>query len=133
MEMKADPSHVLMSEALKGQVPELDGEQIEEIAAKHVTVLLERIVGGKSDPMVGILRGMLLGDNPEIEFRCSIEDAMLVLGTQDLHVGKIQLHHGDGALVEVSGPFDVKARRIDEIVAQDQLCTLGLHLMKRPA
>lgn len=133
MQMKADTSHILMSEMLRDQVPELDGEQLEEITAKHVTIIAERLVAGKSDPLIGVLRGIVTGDKPELEFRCEVSEALKVLQTKDLSFGRIELHHGEDTVVRLDGPFDVKAVRIDEILAHDQLCTLGLHLAKRTA
>lgn len=131
MEMKADTNHVLMSDVLKGQVPELEGEHpVDQLHGKHVIVITERVIGDKVDGMVGILRGLMLGENPEIEFRCDIKEALTILKSNSLSFNRFELHHGED-VVPVVGPFIVKAARIDEIVVQDQLCTLGLHLQRQ--
>lgn len=131
MEMKADTNHVLMSDVLKGQVPELEGEHpVDQLHGKHVIVITERVIGDKVDGMVGILRGLMLGENPEIEFRCDIKEALAILKANSLSFNRFELHHGED-VVPVVGPFIVKAARIDEIVVQDQLCTLGLHLQRQ--
>lgn len=129
--MKADSSHILMSEVLKGQIPDLDGEQIDELRNKHITIVAGKTVGAKIEPMVGILRGIHLGQNPEIEFRCEIKEALDVIEASQLSFSGFELHHGEDRIVQIPGPFVVKAARIDEIVIQDQLCTLGLHLSKQ--
>ena len=133
MEMKADPSHVLMSEVLRGQVPELEGDQQLDplAAAKHVVVIAEKVVGNKVEGMVGILRGILLGAAPEIEFRADLKECLEILKTSSLTFSKIELHYGEEIVVPIVGPFIVKAARIDEISPADGLCTLGLHLTKQ--
>lgn len=131
MEMKANTEHVLMSDVLKGQVPELENEHpVDQLHGKHVIVISERVIGDKVDGMVGILRGLFLGENPEIEFRCDIKEALAVLKANLLSFTRFELHHGED-VVPVIGPFVVKAARIDEIVVQDQLCTLGLRLQRQ--
>lgn len=130
MEMTADTSHVLMSDALRGQVPGLDGD-VPAPSAQHVIIIAERMIGDKSTPMVGVLRGVLLGVDPEIEFRCELKEALDVIEAQNLSFGRFELHHAE-RIVHVPGPFIVKAARIDEISPSDQLCTLGLHLVKPP-
>lgn len=131
--MKADNDRVLMSEALRGQVPELEGEaQVPaELVLNAVTVVAEKRIGDKVTAMVGVLRGVLLGSEPEIEFRCALDEALDVLEASQLSFGGFELHRGD-RVVQIKGPFLVKAARLDEIVPGDQLCTLGLHLA-RPA
>lgn len=132
MELKVDNERVLMSEALRGQVPELDGGDPEfrrELMQKVVTVIAERRVGDKATAMVGVLRGVLLGSEPEIEFRCDLTEAMDVLEAQQLTFGSFELHYGE-RVVQIKGPFVVKAARLDEITLDDPLCTLGLHLAR---
>jgi len=131
MEMKADTDRVLMSEALRGQVPELDGEPqvAPEIINRAVTVIAEKRVGDKVTAMVGVLRGIQLGTEVEIEFRCELAEALDVLEAQQLSFGGLELHHGE-RVVPVKGPFVVKGARLDEIALDDPLCTLGLHLAR---
>lgn len=133
MEMKFDNSHVLMSEVLRGQVPSLEGEHpVDQLAHQHVVVIAEKVVGGKAEGMVGILRGILLGTDPEIEFRAELREALEILKATNLSFNRFELHLGESLVVPIPGPFIVKAARIDEISPSDQLCTLGLHL-SRPA
>src|SRR5271165_4679128 len=133
MEMKAEPAQVLMSDVLRGQVPELEGEQrqIEELQAKHVLVVAEKATAVKTEGLVGILRGVLLGPEPEIEFRCDLKEALAILKANQLSFVKFELHYGDDVIVPIPGPFNVKAARIDEISPTDELCTLGLHLVRQ--
>lgn len=133
MEMKADTSNVLMSDVLKGQIPELDDSTVEAIARegeKYVTVVAERVIGSGTDAMIGVLRGILLGSDPEIEFRCDLSEALVLLKATNLSFNKFELHHGAEDIVTIPGPFIVKAARVDEISPRDQMCTLGLHLAR---
>ena len=119
-----------MSESLKGQVPALEGELVPP-AGDHVLLVAEVQIGDKVRTMVGILRGMLLGAEPEVEFRCELKDALDVIEAKQLQFRRFELHHGE-RVVPVPGPFAVKSARLDEIMPVEQLCTLGLHLA-RPA
>jgi len=123
-----------MSDVLRGQVPALDDTvaevSVEELGNQHVLLVAEKVTGAKVTGVVGILRGALLGPDPEIEFRCEIEEALNIMEAPNLSFNKFELHH-DKRIVPVTGPFIVKAARIDEINVQDQLCTLGLHLARK--
>jgi hypothetical protein len=130
MKVKTDVDQILMSDILKGQVPELDGEHIDELRNKHITIVAGKTIGTKTESMVGILRGIHVGQEPEIEFRCEIKEALDIIEASQLSFSGFALHHGEDRIVQIPGPFIVKAARIDEISPVDQLCTLGLHLMR---
>lgn len=129
MQMKADTGHVLMSEALRGHVPALEGEALPQAIDQHVVVIIERIVAGTSTPLVGVLRGVLLGPELELEIRCELKEAIDLLEASNLSIGRFELHHGQRVL-RIPGPFNVKAARLDEIVPEDQLCALGLYMTR---
>lgn len=132
MEMKAKTDHILMSEVLRGQVPELEGvHPVEQTEIKHVVLICERVIAGNVDGMVGILRGILLGQDPEIEFRADLRESLEILRASNLIFNRFELHYGEDVVIPIPGPFIVKAARIDEISPTDHLCTLGLHLTKQ--
>jgi hypothetical protein len=131
MEMKADTSQILMSDVLKGNVPELENEAVEASGGKAVLVVFEKVVGDKSEGLVGILRGVLFDANPEVEVSLQVEEALGVVKASNLYFRKFELHYGND-VVAVPGPFIVAAARIDTIDVFSQTCTLSLHL-KRPA
>ena len=131
MELKADRSHVLMSDVLKGQIPELESEQIGQIEGKHVLLLAEKVTNGTAEGMVGLLRGILFDVEPEIEFRIDLSEALGIVEAPLLSFSRFELHHGE-RVINIPGPYVVKAARIDDISAQDQLCTISLQL-KKPA
>lgn len=127
--MKADTGHVLMSDVLKGQVPELEGEVPAAVVDRHVVVVIEKVVSNESTAVIGVLRGVLLGAEVELEFKCELKEALDILETKGLSIGHFELHH-DQRVLQVPGPFIVKAARLDEISPVDQLCALGLHMTK---
>ncbi len=130
MEMKPDTSHVLMSETLRGNVPELeDTEHVDVPRGKHVIVIAEKVVGPTTTGLIGILRGVLFDVEPEIEIRIELKEALDVIEANNLLFKRFELHHEE-RIVNIPGPFKVKAARIDDISAQDQLCTISLHLKK---
>lgn len=132
MTMNVDTERVLMSEALRGQVPELEGEERpDELSGKHVVVAAEMRTGGQKKGLVGILRGVHLGAETEIEFRIDLTEALDIIKAPALSFGGFELHHEEKTVVAIPGPFVVKACRIDEIDPAAQLCTIGLHLVKQ--
>lgn len=129
LEVRADPTHVLMSDVLKGQVPEVESEFIEHAAQQHVIVIAEYATGASRSSVVGILRGVLFGPEPEIAFCVNLKEALDIIDTSGLTFGGFELHHGE-RIVKMPGPFCTKEARIDEINPNEQLCTLGLHLRR---
>ena len=127
--MKVNTDRVLMSDTLRGMLPEID-EEIELAKKKHVIVVGQMLIGPKSQGVTGILRGVLFGASPEIEIRMQLDEALNIIQSPDVSFGKFELHH-DERIVDMPGPFLILAARIDEISVSDQMCTLGLHLKKR--
>jgi len=121
---------VLMSDVLKGQVPDLDDDVIDEQRNLRVIVIGEMIIGSSRSAITGILRGVLFDVDPEIEIRVDLSEAMGLIQASQLSFGGFELHHGT-KIINMPGPFLVKAARLDEISPETQLCTLGLHLKKQ--
>lgn len=132
MSMNANTERVLMSEVLMGQVPELEGEERPDtLEGKHVIVIAEKYVGATKTGLIGVLRGIHLGVEPEIEFRIDLSEALGIMSATALTFGGFELHHEQKVAVSIPGPFIVKACRVDEIDPGTQLCTIGLHLVKQ--
>ncbi len=125
-----DNTRVLMSEQLRGQVPELEDDQMEELSNKFVYVIAARKFAEKPAPMSGILKTVLLDKEPEIEFVVELSDALFSIKTDGLCFDGFELHHGE-EIIEIPGPFLVKAARIHDIDAIRQTCVFALSLKKR--
>ncbi len=128
MEMKADPSRILMSDTLRGQVLDLDNaDDVDDLAHRYVTVVAARRLAGQLNPMTGILRTVLFDIEPEIEFRVELSDAFDLVQADKQTFDCFELHHGT-RIVNLVGPFTAKAARIQEIDVRDQMCVIALHL-----
>jgi hypothetical protein len=132
MEMKVDPSKVLMSEALRGQVPvELEDEAVETLGSQAVTVVAAVQIGDTKTAIVGLLRSVLFEAEPELEFRVTLDEAFNMIEAQQLQFLGFELHYGD-RIIRRPGPLLVKGVRIDDIDTVNQLCTLSLGLKRPP-
>ena len=132
MELKPDTSRILMSNALKGQVPELESEMVEQMQGQYVHVVADRRIGGQQLPLAGLLRTVLFDTSPEIEIKVELIEAIRTVKANDLVFGGFELQHGeeeDGGL-SMPGPFSVKAARIQEIDPATQTCVLALQLQR---
>jgi hypothetical protein len=132
MEMKADSGKLLMSEALRGRLPEdIENEAAVSLESQALTAVVHLRVGDTKTALVGILRSVLAEAEPELELRAELERALDVVQAKDLQVLGFELHHGE-RVIPFEGPFNVKGARIDDVDTFSQLCTLSVGL-KRPA
>ena len=132
MEMKAETSKVLMSEVLRGRVPEeIENEAAQSIENGMVTVLIQVQRGPKRTSIPGILRSVLFEAEPELEAKVELDEALNIIEAKDLQLLGFELHHGD-RVIQVPGPFWVKGTRIDEINPLDGMCLLMLGLKRPP-
>lgn len=122
---------VLMSEQLKGQVPEFDDERLDEIAGSFVHVIADRRFKGEPDPLVGMLKTILFNVEPELEFTVELAEAIRSVSTDGLTFGGFELHHGETD-TKIPGPFSVVSARIQDIDPARQTCVLALHLKRVP-
>src|SRR5579859_5722037 len=102
MNVKADAERVLMSDVLKGTVPELEAaaaDPVGEMEARAVTVVLELFASSGNAGIVGVLRGIVVGPDPQVELRVPISDALTAVeGAANgcpWRVVTIQLHQGE--------------------------------------
>ncbi len=87
MELKPDTSRILMSNALKGQVPELESEMVEQMQGQYVPVVADRRIGGQQLPLAGLLRTVLFDTSPEIEIKVELIEAIRAVKANDLVFG----------------------------------------------
>lgn len=134
MELKTNNSRVLMSDALRDQLPEGDDSQspFDELQNNAVYVVIDRRVGGLKKPITGVLSSVLFGVEPEIEVMVSLESALETVQAERLEILGIELQHGENVTVPMPGPFNVKVARIDKIDVIQQSCILGMQLQRVP-
>lgn len=119
-----------MSDALKGQLPELESDEIDHLSDQYVHVIIDRRVAGQKVPLVGLLRSVLFDLEPELDVKVELTEALAVVKARDLAIAGFELQHGEESTVEVPGPFTIKAARIEDINAQTQTCVLMLQLQR---
>jgi hypothetical protein len=129
MEMKAETSRVLMSEALKGRVTEEIEDESAVVDQNFVTVVLHVQVANKKTAIVGIMRSVLFESEPELDVRVQMSEALDIVSADALVILAFELHH-DERVIKVPGPFKVKGARIDEHTPGTDLCLLSLGLKR---
>ncbi len=130
MELKPNTSRILMSDVLKGQLPELESDAIDELHGQYVHVIADRFMNGAQLPLAGLLRTVLFDQAPEIEMKIELSEALKTVKANDLRFDSFELQHGDEETLVMPGPFIVKAARIQEIDPTTQTCVLALHLQR---
>lgn len=132
MEMKAETSKVLMSEALRGRLPEdmEDEAATSPLEANMVTVVLHMQFGAQKTAVVGILRSVLFENEPEVESKVQLDEALTIVSAEKMVFLGFELHHGE-RVIPCPGPFAIKGARIDDIDIASGMCLLSLGL-KRP-
>jgi hypothetical protein len=136
-EIKAETSKVLMSDVLRGRVPEdLEDEAVataaDTLQGSVISVIANVQVGrGVTTPVCGILRSVLFENEPELEFRLTLDDALAMVSTEGLQFLGFELHYGDKQ-IKSPGPYTIKGARIDDIDAANGLCVLSLGLKRPP-
>lgn len=136
MGMEQEVSTILMSEALRGQVSEEIENEASAIEQNIVTTIVQVQIAAKKTAIVGILRSVLVENEPELEFKVQLDEALALVEayrplTEKIVVFGFELHHGE-RVIQVEGPFAIKGARVDEISPNDGMCILSLGL-RRPA
>lgn len=127
-EIKTDPSKILMSDVLKGQVEDFD-DSIEKMEMMSIYVIVDRTIGpDKFKPFSGILRGISLGIDIEIEMRMSLTDVIDIISENSISIEGFELHQGENIIKKVFGSFVSKTIRVDEIDVINDLCVFGLQM-----
>jgi hypothetical protein len=122
-------NQIMMSDSLKSQVGDIDSQMMDQLNDQYVHVIADRTIGGHQEPLIGLLRSILLDVEPEIEFKVELFEAMKTIKSNDLGFLKFELHHGED-IVTIPGPFKVKAARIQDIEPKTQMCIIALHLRR---
>lgn len=133
MEMRVAKEKILMSDTLKGNVPDLEDDDdvirermIEELSTKYVHVIID-LAGDKV--MTGLLESVLFGEPAEIEFKTELHEA-LSLAAIPVNVNNVEMQHGESSKFEIRGQRKITASRIFDINPQQQTCMLMLQLTK---
>jgi hypothetical protein len=119
---------IMMSDSLKDQIDLEQEEMINKYQDKFVTVNLFFDVDVN---MTGLLKTIMHGEKDlELEIKTILTDALRVVirKPNELLCIVLTLFQDDTV---IKGPFLVKAIRIDNIEAVEQLCDLSMQLLKQ--
>lgn len=122
------PANIMVSDALRDQLPD-DFESTGLPEDQFVVVVAVRNDGSENPIITGVLRTVLFDVEPEIEFKVLLSDSFDIIQAQRLGFEKFELHYGK-RMIELVGPFTVKAARIQDIDVVNQMCVLALHMQR---
>jgi hypothetical protein len=132
-----DSNRLLMSDSIKGMVPELEDDQIEQLSDSYVMTTFQFLLEGTEKILGGSLVGISLENLEEIKLdvRVNLGDAYDIIKkyveeTSRLSCGMFYMHLGDSE-IPFSGPFEVSRPKIHDFDHQNKMCTLGVDLIKR--
>jgi len=123
---------ILMSDSLKGMIPEL--EEATKYSDHFVVATLMLEVANEQRTLVGSMHGVSLGEDVKIDLRSTIEDSFFFVklfseGTQ-ITCKNIQLTLGDHSF-DRSNILRVSSVKMIEIDHQNKMCTLALDLIEK--
>lgn len=127
-----DDNTLMMSEELLGQVPDLEGQNLNKLIANLIVASLRDENTGVE--ISGPVSAILSSDEPEIELKMNLTSAFNILANKE-KLNKVQaikvLHNGVVFVIE--GSFYVDLAKILDINLNEQTCVLALGLKKNPS
>ena len=131
-----DPSRLLMSDVLKGHVPDMESDSgLSEMASNYVLVILDRVINGVDNkPISGILEGfMVRSDELEVEVKITLDDALdLIEPGIEVTFNSCQLHSGERVIEHVPPHprpcYTLGGVRFSSIDYRHRMCVVILNL-----
>lgn len=130
-----DANTLLMSDSLKGMVPELEEPSQEQHSDFSIIyAVLGLYSQDYSDPLAGRAVGFSHEKTGEIKVDVRIKtieayEFFKKLKTTRLSCGMLYLYLGDDEIC-FDGPYEVSCPRIFDMDLQNKMCTLGVDLIK---
>jgi hypothetical protein len=127
-----DGNRLLMSDSLRGMVPELEEEQFQAFQDAFVIVAVLLNDGNQTLEATGNLVGLSMENRDliKLDVRVSIEDAYRAVGRHisgELKCDAVQLLlASDG--IRINGPRRVAALKMFDIDHNNKMCTLAIDL-----
>ena len=128
-------SRLMMSDSIKGQVPELESDETAKFDDGFVIVVIETKVDEASSDrlLVGSLVGFGHEDVVKIDLRVPIVDAFAVVKkTMDespMTCEGYQMHLGT-EVARQTGPFKLSSPRVMDFDHANKMCTLAVDLIR---
>lgn len=133
-------NRLLMSDDLRGKVPELDDDILKQYESNFVFGVLEGVDPDDGNDMVGNLVGLALEETVKWDFRVNLTTALRFISryvSDDpsrqvlIPCAGFQLFLGEEA-VRFPGPFAVVRPKIYDVDNNTRLCTLAVDLTRVP-
>ena len=127
-------NRVLMSDSLRGLVPELEDDDIKAFSESFVVTTIEISTINDSRIIIGSLDGLSfesIGDL-KIDIRVKVKDAydIIKLYTQTGISSRLLLMHLGDDEISLQGPFKISSPKMMSFDHQNKMCILGLDLNK---
>lgn len=131
--MTDDDSRILMSDSIRGMVPELEDDS----STLHEDAFLIGTLEIRTNDVVEVVTGKLIGiskepDVTKIDLRLPNRDAYSLfreLVLSDLKCDRLYLHLAD-LETALTGPFRLVSPKLVDFDHQHKMCTLGVDLVK---
>ena len=129
-------NRLLMSDSIKGMVPELEEERIDDISTSFVVAAMEMMYEFDSshDVIAGKVVGLSLETINEVklDIRIELEKAYQLVkkySSSGLSCRMLYLHLGDDEIC-FEGDFRIASPKMLDFDHQNKMCTLGIDLIK---
>jgi hypothetical protein len=129
-------NRLLMSDSIRGMIPELEEEYVASLSDSCVIITLE-LQSELSEPFT-TLSGILVGISMEtvslikIDIRTRLNEAYDTIkkySTSGLSCRMFYMHLEDNQ-ISLSGPYKISSSKILDVDHQNKMCTLGVDLIK---
>lgn len=130
-----DSNTLMMSESLKGTVPELEGQAASpRIDSSIIYAFLGLYSQDYSEPIAGRAVGFSLEKTGDVKVDLRVKTAEAYEffkkhATSRLSCGMLYLYLGDDEIC-LDGPYEISNPRIFDIDPQNKVCVLGVDLIK---
>lgn len=127
-------SRLLMSDDIKGMVPELEDDKVSMFNDSFVVAALDMSDEKEQFVVAGSLSGLSIEtlESIKIDIRTALQDAYKVVKkhkTSGLSSRMFFLHLGDDEIY-FEGPYKVACIKLLEFDHQNKMCVLGIDLIK---
>jgi len=125
---------ILMSDDIRGMVPELETESLKDYNDSFVVATIDLSNEGHTDILVGSVAGISFENASEIKLdvRVNIDEAFRTVKkhkTTGLSCRMFYMYLGDDELL-LEGPYKISSSKMMDFDHQNKMCTLGVDLIK---
>lgn len=128
-----EDNRLLMSDSLRGVVPELEEDIAKKLEDTIVVVSFVLSRGTDSEIASGVLVGASVEERiVKADFRLDTSDAYRLFSAfikDNWRCDKLYMDYA-GDYLEISGPFQVSAPKLSDIDRQLRTCTIGIDLIR---